>query len=69
MKRADEGLKRRQKIAVRYNEAFKRIADIQTPYASPDVFHAYHLYIIQGGYSNERNSYNYQDGSFPGCRT
>ena len=59
LKRADEGLKRRQKIAVRYNEAFKRIADIQTPYASPDVFHAYHLYIIQGGYSNERNSYNY----------
>ena len=47
LKRADEGLKRRQKIAVRYNEAFKRIADIQTPYASPDVFHAYHLYIIQ----------------------
>ena len=43
LKRADEGLKRRQKIAVRYNEAFKRIADIQTPY----VFHAYHLYIIQ----------------------
>ena len=47
LKRADEGLKRRQKIAVRYNEAFKRIADIQTPYASPDVFHAYRLYIIQ----------------------
>ena len=47
LKRAEEGLKRRQKIAVRYNEAFKRIADIQTPYASPDVFHAYHLYIIQ----------------------
>ena len=47
LKRADEGLKRRQKIAVRYNEAFKSIADIQTPYASPDVFHAYHLYIIQ----------------------
>ena len=47
LKRADEGLKRRQKIAVRYNEAFKRIADIQTPYASPDVFHAYHLYIIR----------------------
>ena len=47
LKRADDGLKRRQKIAVRYNEAFKRIADIQTPYASPDVFHAYHLYIIQ----------------------
>lgn len=47
LKRADEGLKRRQKIAVRYNEAFKRIADIQTPYVSPDVFHAYHLYIIQ----------------------
>ena len=47
LKRADEGLRRRQEIAVRYNEAFKRIADIQTPYASPDVFHAYHLYIIQ----------------------
>ena len=64
LKRADEGLKRRQKIAVRYNEAFKRIADIQTPYASPDVFHAYHLYIIQVPDRLDLYSYLHENGIY-----
>ena len=64
LKRADEGLKRRQKIAVRYNEAFKRIADIQTPYASPDVFHAYHLYIIQVPDGLDLYNYLHENGIY-----
>ena len=47
LKRADEGLSRRQEIAARYNEAFREIKEIKTPFAAPDVFHAYHLYVIQ----------------------
>lgn len=47
LKRADEGLCRRQEIAARYNEAFLNIKEIKTPFTAPDVFHAYHLYIIQ----------------------
>ena len=47
LKRADAGLKRRQLIARRYNEAFAKNDNIKTPFVSDDVFHAYHLYIIQ----------------------
>lgn len=47
LKRADEGLMRRQEIAKRYNEAFKGVEEIKTPFVSSEVFHAYHLYIIQ----------------------
>ena len=47
LKRADEGLKRRQEIAARYDGAFRGIEAIKIPYAAPDVFHAYHLYVIQ----------------------
>jgi UDP-4-amino-4,6-dideoxy-N-acetyl-beta-L-altrosamine transaminase len=47
LKRADSGLVRRQEIARRYNEAFKDISGIITPKISQDVYHAYHLYVIQ----------------------
>lgn len=45
--RADRGLDRRQEIAKKYDEAFKDIADIKTPYRADDIYHAFHLYIIQ----------------------
>lgn len=47
LKRAGEGLQRRQEIAARYNEAFRDIEEIKIPFVASDVFHAYHLYIIQ----------------------
>lgn len=47
LSRAEKGLKRRQEIAVRYNEAFQNIENIKIPWVSPEVFHAYHLYVIQ----------------------
>jgi dTDP-4-amino-4,6-dideoxygalactose transaminase len=57
LKRADTGLVRRQEIALRYNEAFKDIPEIITPKVFPDVYHAYHLYVIQ---TEDRLSlYNY----------
>ncbi len=45
--RADAGLTRRQEIARKYDEAFKGIKEIKTPKRASDIFHAFHLYIIQ----------------------
>lgn len=47
LKRADSGLARRQEIAQRYTEAFSQLEGICTPHVDRDIFHAYHLYIIQ----------------------
>jgi UDP-4-amino-4,6-dideoxy-N-acetyl-beta-L-altrosamine transaminase len=54
LKRADEGLLRRQEIAKRYDSAFQNSKDIKilNPAAyveenSEKVYHAYHLYVIQ----------------------
>jgi UDP-4-amino-4,6-dideoxy-N-acetyl-beta-L-altrosamine transaminase len=57
LKRANAGLKRRQEIAQRYNEAFSDIADIKTPYTAQNVYHAYHLYVIQ--VENRLDLYNH----------
>ena len=46
LKRADDGLKSRNKIAQTYNKAFANTS-IVTPYVADDIFHAYHLYVIQ----------------------
>lgn len=46
LKRANEGLKRRNEIAIKYNEAFKNTSII-TPKVETNVYHAYHLYIVQ----------------------
>lgn len=45
--RADKGLERRNEIARKYDEAFKDIPTIQTPFRADGIFHAFHLYIIQ----------------------
>ncbi len=50
LKRAGESVKRRNKIAEKYNKAFKNIEQINTPFVAGDVYHvyhAYHLYIIR----------------------
>ncbi len=46
LKRADAGLKRRQEIADRYTEAFKK-AGIASPFVNEGSQHAWHLYVIQ----------------------
>ena len=57
LKRADKGLQRRQEIARRYNEAFQDITKIITPKVCNNVFHAYHLYVIQ--VEDRSGLYNY----------
>lgn len=45
--RANDGLKKRRRIADRYNCAFAGIPEIKTPHVPAGVLHGYHLYIIQ----------------------
>lgn len=47
MKRARKNVEIRRELVRKYNEAFKDIPGIKTPYEAADVYHAYHLYIIQ----------------------
>lgn len=47
LSRAAKGLERRQKIARRYDEAFRDIPAIKTPARAEEIYHAFHLYIIQ----------------------
>ena len=54
--KADEGMKRRQEIAKRYNEAFAGTV-VQTHIPSENVLHAYHLYIIE--INNRKEVYDY----------
>ena len=47
LKRADMGLARRQEIARRYREGLSDLKGVSLPFVSDQVFHAYHLFIIQ----------------------
>lgn len=47
LERADKGLDRRHEIARKYDEAFSGIKNIKIPFRAGDVYHAFHLYIIQ----------------------
>ncbi len=46
-KKLDEFIQRRREIAQRYNDVFKEIPEIVTPYEKKDVKSAYHIYVIQ----------------------
>ncbi|MCK4677195.1 MAG: UDP-4-amino-4,6-dideoxy-N-acetyl-beta-L-altrosamine transaminase [Bacteroidales bacterium] len=56
LKRADEGINRRKKIAETYNKAFKNTTII-TPMLQNGFEHAYHLYVIQ--VENRKALYDY----------
>jgi len=43
----DGWLERRREIARGYDEAFRDIEAVTTPYISPNAEHAYHLYVLQ----------------------
>ena len=47
LKRADMGLARRQEIARRYREGLSDLKGVSLPFVSDQVYHAYHLFIIQ----------------------
>jgi len=57
LKRAKEGVELRNKVADKYNEAFKNISKIKTPFVADNIYHAYHLYIIQ--VENRKGLYDY----------
>ena len=50
-KRARKNVEIRRELVRKYNEAFISISEIKphraTPYEAADVYHAYHLYVIQ----------------------
>lgn len=45
--RAEEGVERRREIARRYDEAFRDVPGVTTPFRSGDIGHAFHLYVIR----------------------
>jgi dTDP-4-amino-4,6-dideoxygalactose transaminase len=45
LKRVYEMMEKRRQIAHLYNDAFKDLAEIETPYTAED--HAWHLYVIR----------------------
>ena len=47
LQRAAQRLEQRQMIAKRYDEAFNNLEGVVAPKVRKDVFHAYHLYVIQ----------------------
>ncbi|MCC8071489.1 MAG: UDP-4-amino-4,6-dideoxy-N-acetyl-beta-L-altrosamine transaminase [Bacteroidales bacterium] len=47
LRRAPQGLERRQEIARRYDKAFEGHPAIKTPWRAENVYHAFHLYVIQ----------------------
>lgn len=47
LKRARKNVEIRRELVRKYNEAFVSISEIKTPYEAADVYHAYHLYVIQ----------------------
>ena len=47
MRKLNSFIKRRREIIEKYNRAFKGIRVIKTPSEKPEVFSAYHLYVLQ----------------------
>ena len=47
LKRLKWSVVRRQEITEKYNKAFASISKIKTPIVSENVYHAFHLYVIQ----------------------
>ncbi len=58
MSRLDWSVKRRNEIAMRYDEAFKG-TEVTTPYRQDNVVHAFHLYVIQVEADKRKGLYNY----------
>lgn len=57
LKRAKQGVDKRHIIAQKYDTAFENNSKIKTPFRSNDIFHAFHLYVIQ--VENRLGLYNY----------
>lgn len=47
LKKLDEFIKRRREIVHKYNKSFENIDWLILPYEKPDVYSAFHLYVLQ----------------------
>jgi len=57
LKKLERFIKRRQEFATLYNEKLKNLLSITTPYVSPNVKHAWHLYTILLEKKVDRNKF------------
>lgn len=57
LKRARTNVQKRRNLVKKYNQAFANIDAIITPFEADDVYHAYHLYIIQVKHRKELYDY------------
>lgn len=58
LSRLDWSVKRRNEIAMRYDEAFKG-TEVTTPYRQDNIVHAFHLYVIQVEADKRKGLYDY----------
>lgn len=58
LSRLDWSVKRRNEIALRYDEAF-RGTEVQTPHRQTNIVHAFHLYMIQVDAHKRKDLYDY----------
>ena len=58
LKRLDGSIQRRNKIARKYDEAFKD-SPIRTPFRADNITHAFHLYIIQVDTDKRKGLYDF----------
>ena len=58
LSRLDWSVKRRNEIAICYDEAFKG-TEVKTPYRQDNVVHAFHLYVIQVEADKRKGLYDY----------
>jgi UDP-4-amino-4,6-dideoxy-N-acetyl-beta-L-altrosamine transaminase len=58
LSRLDWSVRRRNEIAMRYDEAFKG-TEVKTPFRQDNVVHAFHLYVIQVEADKRKGLYDY----------
>jgi UDP-4-amino-4,6-dideoxy-N-acetyl-beta-L-altrosamine transaminase len=56
LRRADQGLRRRQEIALKYDRAFAG-TPVEIPYVGENMYHAFHLYVVE--VPDRKDFYNY----------
>ncbi len=47
LQKLNKSLQLRNKIAENYNNAFAKLKALSTPFVAENIFHAYHLYVVQ----------------------
>ncbi|MEE4115162.1 MAG: UDP-4-amino-4,6-dideoxy-N-acetyl-beta-L-altrosamine transaminase [Marinilabiliaceae bacterium] len=64
LKRLDENIRLRKRIAARYDQAFENIDSIDTPFIEEQVSHAFHLYVIKTSRRKELYDYLFENNIF-----